>query len=280
MDYTGQDEVSLGIGNLWSSSDAERRRGLDRMLLLGARSVDRLIGLLSELVHDQRPRFPIDKEQEGATVLRDFPAALRNYSKDPSHYRGLTNRLSALAINSRLMEDVVYLLGELKAEPAVPILIEILNKHSGLPGLGGPEKSALCRIGVAAVPQLIESLDESKIRAFGFDSVVYGYRVQIDLSENKNADPEDPESDDEEDSVEADEKVRINRWINRVRQRVVFILGEIGDLGSLAALEKLLRGTKDEDLIERIQDAINKIQERNHFDHTGRRSIRKSSFLR
>jgi hypothetical protein len=250
------------------------------MLLLGARSVERLTGLLSELVHDQRPRFPIDKEQEGATVLRDFPAALRNYSKDPSHYKSLTNRLSALAINSRLMGDVVYLLGELKAESAAPILIEILNKYSGFNGLGGPEKSALCRIGVAAVPQLIESLDESKIRAFGFESVVYGCRVRIDTSENENADPEDPESDDEKDSVEADEMVRINRRINLVRQRIVWVLGEIGEPGPLPALEKLLRGTKDEDLIEGIRDAISKIQKSNHLDHAVRRVIRKSPFLR
>ena len=169
-----------------------------------------------------------------------------------------SERLAAVAINARLMTDIVQLLGELRAEQAIPILIEIMNKHDGIGGLGGgSETNALCNIGEAAVPELIKNLEESNIRAYGFDRVFYGYCLIVEAAEGEASDTDEDEDDDEdEDSRETYE----NLQISLIRQRVVWVLGEIGSARSLPALHKLVDATEDAFLRGRIKEALGKIQ--------------------
>src|SRR5712692_9741842 len=125
--------ASLAVRKLWSAIDEERQEGIDDIHRFGGASVEPLISLLKDLLHDPKARFPIGKEKEGAKVLRDYVRGPRNFD--------LGMRLGSLVINSRLMSDSVRLLGDLRAEKAVPVLVEIMNKN--LHGNTAPEIYAL-----------------------------------------------------------------------------------------------------------------------------------------
>lgn len=259
---TDPDQMSAVIKKLWSSSDRERSEGIEQIRRSGQRAIEPMVLLLSELVHNQEPRYAIGREEEGARALQEYVLAVGRYLRDDgityADIKPFGDRLSALAINSRLMADVVHLLGELRAQPAVPILIEILNKRSGSGGLGAPENDALCRIGEAAVPALIKDLDESTIRAYGFGPVQYGYLVVAEAAHNAASETDglDHQSEDDENLDREGE----DRQIDLIRERVVWVLGEIGDPRSLPALQNLAKSTKNETLISRLNEAITKIK--------------------
>lgn len=234
---SNQDQGAIAIKRLSSSTERDRSEGIERIQQLGRAAIEPLVSLLSDLVHNQRPRFPVDKTEEGARALREYVMAVRASSKGTGvsydEIKVASERLAAVAINARLMTDIVQLLGELRAEQAIPILIEIMNKHYGIGGLGGSEKYALCHIGEAAVPDLIKDLEESNIRAYGFDRVIYGYSLVVEPAEDEASDTDEEENEDLSETYE-------RRQIGVIRQRVVWVLGEIGSARSLPALHKLL----------------------------------------
>jgi hypothetical protein len=130
------------------------------------------------------------------------------------------------------MTDVVYLLGELKAEQAISLLMAMVNRHWESNHLGlefrTPEAAALLRIGAAAGPLLVKNLDEATIRGFGFEPLVYGWRVVVE-EEQEDYDEQDP-----------DDELDRQTHIGNVRLRVAMILGDIGDTRALPHLGKLL----------------------------------------
>lgn len=269
---SNQEQIEAAVRKLWSSSDAERKSGIKQVMQIGAAAVEPLVALLSDLAHDQRPRFPVGKEAEGDRALQEYIEAERQFENvisDHSVVEDWRKRLSEIAINSRLMTDVVYLLGELKAESAIPILIEIANRHWEVGPAGydltPPETKALCRIGKAAVPQLIRSLDETSIRAHGFEPVTFGWWL-----------PDEPE--DEEDTGEDIERKRSEESkIGLVRHRIISVLAEIGDVRAVPALRSLQKAIEghtgkdslvygiDDSVKHSIEDAINKIQRTGHY---------------
>jgi hypothetical protein len=232
-----QSQIDRAIQKLWSPSDAVRKEGLDELLRLGPASIDKLTSLFADLIHDQRPRFMPGKEQQGAKAFEEYIESARLlYSQggDVAKVRAAKERVTALTLNARLMTDVVRLLGELKAEQAIPLLMDMVNRQFEITHLGlkidTPETAALERIGAAAIPRLIENLNEATIRAYGFEPLAHGWRVVVDQ-----------EDDNEPDSVE---ELRHETYIGYVRLRVAVVLGDIGDTRSLPYLEKLLAQIK------------------------------------
>lgn len=211
---------------------------MDELLRIGAGSIEKLTSFLAELIHDQRPRFSPGKEQEGERALDEYLRSVRTFYKEGVDYaetKPAKDRLTALTINSRLMTDVINLLAELKAQQAVPLLMELVNRHWEINQLGlvinTPETAALVRIGAASVPTLVKNLDEVTIRAYGFEPVVYGWRVEEEEEEN----PLEPDPDEELDR---------QTHIGNVRLRVAVVLGDIGDTRALSYLERLLAEIK------------------------------------
>src|SRR6476620_33394 len=91
-----QPSVNDAIKQLWSPIDSERRNGIQRIQEIGAPAIEPLVELLSDLVHEQRPRFPTGKEEEGELALQMY---LKNAGSAE-----LAEELGRLAINQRLME--------------------------------------------------------------------------------------------------------------------------------------------------------------------------------
>lgn len=229
-----QSEVNTAIKKLWSPNESERSDGVNELLLIGPVSVYKLTSLLAELINDQRPRFVPGTEQEGEQTLQKYlRSARRLYSEggDYAETRAAKDRLTTLTLNSRLMTDVVRLLGDLKGEQAIPLLMEMVNRNWECTHLGvqfcTPETAALERIGAASVPHLVRNLNEATIRAYGFEPLVHGWRVAVD----DEADDDEPDPDEERDR---------QCHVGNVRFRVAVVLGDIGDTRAAPYLEELL----------------------------------------
>jgi hypothetical protein len=229
-------QIDIAIKKLWSPNETERADGVNELLRIGHASIEKLTSLLGELIHDQRPRFAPSREQEGESALQEYLRCARTFYSggggDYAETRAAKDLLTALTINSTLMIQIVQLLGKLKAQQSIPLLMEMVNRHwedSHLgPEINTPETVALERIGAESVPRLAENLNEATIRAYGFEPLVYGWRVVVE---------EDDEPDPEE---ELDHQIHIGY----VRLRVAAVLGDIGDTRALPYLEKLLREIK------------------------------------
>jgi len=270
MTQSPDHQVAAAMNALWSYSESERSKAIDHLLQLGQESVRPLISLLQDLLYYRHPRFAKGKEAEGAAYLQEYLNESGWFSGQPSrenidrfrdHSRRATERLSKLVINSRLITDAIYLLGDIKSPEAIPVLLEILNnrRNSAYAGfdVGGPESEALCCIGKAAIPFLIENLKEPCIRAYGLYGTFIGCCI-----ESESAEDNDDDDDDDEDVAEREEFER--RVISRIRQRIVYALGEIGDPQALGALTELQEQSKDESIDAKslsylISDAMNKI---------------------
>jgi hypothetical protein len=115
--------------------------------------------------------------------------------------------------------------------------MEMVNRHWEGSYLGleflTPETAALERIGAVSVPRLIENLNEATIRAYGFERLVYGWRVVVE--EEDQGDDDEPDS-----NEELDHQIHIGN----VRLRVTAVLGDIGDTRALPYLEGLLAQIK------------------------------------
>ena len=239
-----QNAVQAAVKLLWSSRDDERRHGVQLIRQIGTPAIDSIVVLLTDLVHDQRPRFATGEEQEGANALSD-------YLKSPERAE-FAERVGRLAINQRLMKDCVALLSDFAAVDGVPILIEIMNRNPI--SLISPEVTALRRIGSRAVPELVKDLEEDYIRKGGFEVLKYGWRVhwtELDRDVTLSDSGTLPQA-----SQNASDTLKILR----IRQKVVWLLGEIGDELAIPPLQHLLAQTQNRSLISMTEAAITQIQ--------------------
>jgi hypothetical protein len=264
-----QQHLDAAVEQLWSSNDSERNAGVERILEIGSSASDLLLETLVSLTQDQYPRFPKGKEEDGKRAVEEYLWAEREFEEDDNavDYQVVIakkNAVSKLAMNARVMRDVVDLLGQLRAEASIPILIKIANRHWAI-GITGPEirsseTEALTRIGKAAIPSLIKNLDETSIRCSGFEPIVYGWRIPT-------------EYDDDDDDGE--ESIRYKIYL--IRLRTLSILSEIGVSDAVQPLEKFLENIKQgpqsptptywthDSLIRTIEVAISKIQKTGRF---------------
>src|SRR5215510_2190091 len=148
-------DAAMAVQGLWSPDEGQRERAKSEISLGGPAVEAELIRTLSELVEDQRPRYPTGKDAEGEAILYATFRGEQPSSEPPDDY----------IINRRLMLDIIDILGRLKSEAAIPLLIRILEQRE-MDSLCpvhrvwavGPEMKALSRIGRPAVPALIAAL--------------------------------------------------------------------------------------------------------------------------
>lgn len=264
MEQGSNERQISAIRKLWGIGDIERKDGVAQLQALGLAAGEALVNLLEELVSDPRPRFPTGMERDGAEAVENYELAVQAHRDNESSklvkIRSSQKRIALLAINSRLMRDSVHVLGKLKESRAVPVLLKIMNRRWSPVSSGndvrGPESEALCEIGEAAVPELIHDLEETTIRSYGFERVVYGWSLTPKSECENSHDAEEEEQD------ESSDEDQVSCYIELARLRAVWVLGQIGDPRSVPALEHLMEQGIKPLLASAISDALTKIESR------------------
>jgi hypothetical protein len=249
--------VAEAIEKLWSADDEERLLGKNELLCLGDQSVNRLVALLENLVRNPSPCFSKGNEEKGNEAIEGLQRIFRTESdlvgalQQSEPYRQL---IKILAINSRLIGDIVGLLGNTRSEKAVPVLIEIMVSERTMSNASTnpiyPEMEALCRIGNVAVPKLIEVLENAKQRAAN-NSAYPSFMLEIDRP--KSPEPV-AELEDQDDSAD------IGFEANIIIRRASKVLGSIKDARALPALERALDSIDIGYARGAIEDAIDSIR--------------------
>lgn len=207
QDTFNRKQVSEYIELLKSSDEVKRQEGKEKLLLLGSSSIGLLVSLLGELSADPfRPWFVSGREREGIEAWERRQKA--DDSGNVAEARAASELIAQLEISGRLKNDVMELLGQLRAEEAVPILIRLMEERpvDNLWEKMRYDMKALVAIGSAAVPQLIESIKNAKDTAKRNWQPIPAYRIQV---------------------------------------RAAIVLGMIGDERALPVLEELLRQEND-----------------------------------
>jgi hypothetical protein len=267
------EEVNQAIDKLWSASDSERQEGKDALLRFGQRSVDPLLTLLADLMESQHPRFPRGKEADGHRALRRAQelSATREGLAGAMRLSEDFKPVSDLSINSRLFLDITELLGNLGAESAIPLLVGILEREpAGFSLTSAPhmraEMIALYKIGPAAVPALIESVESADTREYAGK-----YPTTLDLSpipEQSDLEESDAgdEASEEDLDFEFDEAEPEGYWsIESIRSvaRAAMMLGVIGDIRALPVLKKALSQKECARVRHYIEQAMRSIERKN-----------------
>ncbi|MEK6301669.1 MAG: hypothetical protein AABO41_13245 [Acidobacteriota bacterium] len=204
------DPVGEAITQLRSRDSIAREAAKETLLKHGSEAVRALIAALQELSVDLKPHFDLGNEAEGAEDLR-------RYEELPVPERSPSEVLS-IDITWRLKQDMIELLGRLRDEAAVPILIELTQQelHTGQNEYLRPPMKALVQIGEPGVPRIIEAIESVRSTvAAAFSTccpnVTEAQRRAI---------------------LESQEEILISR--------LAIVLGEIRDRRALPALEKLV----------------------------------------
>jgi HEAT repeat protein len=131
-------EPALAVKRLWSPDKAVREAAEQELIHLGPRAITPLLGAL-EFVANHIDRLTL--------VLQDA---------EPQEAERLNADAAAM---QWLPDDVCGLLGRLRAEAAIPLLIRIMEERweNDLMDKWSPERQALVEIGAPPVPAIIES---------------------------------------------------------------------------------------------------------------------------
>jgi HEAT repeat protein len=255
------EQVRFGLQKLYSGDDPERHRARSEILALREASIEPLCFLLSDLLTNPYPRFPTGSEDEAAKALAIY-STMTPENSSPEEWDNRTEVARRFFINSRLIQDVVLLLGELKAEQAAPLLVKIMesrNLWSGPDGFGG-EMIALCRIGESAIPYLVTAIREARTTARRQEDVNLSFVVDDQLNARAEEGTEPARITTSEELEEEQEEIEVR--LHKIQIRAVMVLGEIGDRRVLPFLENLKIETRDESLIHDICAAIRAIETR------------------
>jgi ABC-type transporter Mla MlaB component len=211
-------KVELAVKKLWSADTAEERAAMEALVHLGSGSVPQLVNVLEDVTNDPTsPHFATGKEKEGSEAFELY------YSKPFGPKPGVSaGQLAELEISWRLKRDILEILGRLRAEEAVPLLIRIMERRAIYSAIErmSPEMNTLAQIGTAAVPQLIEAIETASQR-----SASVGF-----------ADP----------SLTEEEKTSLRSIETfKIQVRAALTLGEIGDARALPILRRLMEESND-----------------------------------
>jgi HEAT repeat protein len=229
--------VTEAIEKLWSADNEERLLGKNELRCLGDQSAGPLVALLENLVRNPFPLFSKGNEEKGKEAIEGLRRVFRTASDLVGAHQQIelySQLIKRLAINSRLLGDIIELLGNARSEAAVPVLIEIMVSERGMNNFSTnpmyPEMEALCRIGNVAVPKLIEVLENAKQRAAN-NSAYPSFMIEIDMPKLPEpvAEPEDK-----------DDSADISFEANIIIRRAAKVLGTINDSRALPSLEKVL----------------------------------------
>ena len=222
-------EVNTLVKELWSPDDLVRQAAKAGLGKIGPEAAPYLISLLSDLVdYIDDPHFATGKEQEGET-----------YWRNPVGHVDFFNQFE---ITGRLALDCTGLLGDMRSEEAVPIIVRLMeqDKMFGAYESRAPEAQALVKIGEPAVLPLIDALSSAPSIA-----------ASICADRNQRL---------------PDNVCSSERLADRIRLRAAGALGAIGDARALPALARILEpgGPPHNKAIDTIvETAIRRIRSHN-----------------
>ncbi len=164
-DVVQSDPVQSVIGQLSAADPDDRRTAKEKIIQIGAPAIQPLIAFLTDLMRDPHNRYANGTTETDFIDARE--RAERIQPSDAGRQAAAARQLSTMLINQRLKEDVCELLGRLRAESAVAVLIEAMESW---PGGDSWENSnaameALQEIGAPAVPGIIEAVESAEQRA-------------------------------------------------------------------------------------------------------------------
>jgi len=228
-----KEKVERAIKKLWSADNSLRLQGREEILRIGSDAAQPLSNLLMELLRNRRPRFSTETEQEGRRALEGLLDRIRAL-EEPAETDPQLLTVSRLAVNSRLISDLISLLGELKAPEGVPILIRIMERRTPSGPPTGPELQALVKIGSPAIPFLVNSINTAEVtasRVVHQGPILFGYLVSPDEDDFIDQDDEEGTS---SNALNAEEKWELERWTLNIREAALRVLMEIGDKSVLS----------------------------------------------
>lgn len=229
-------QADSAIRRLWSADDSERKAGKEELIRLGPRAITPLIELLQKTKRPSVAYYATGKEKEAERISRHLNRASKIGNR--KEIEETSKQLANIEITSRLRNDAIELLGKLRAEQAIPELIELIvqePKTNLSREYWRPEMKALVDIGSPAVASLLESIESARAKVM---------TAQLHKGLSKKLWQELVESD-----------------TCKIQIRAVMVLGEIRQVQALPVLHKLLETARDRLLKYYTNEAINKIQE-------------------
>lgn len=231
-----EQRIAQAIKGLWAAEEIEREAAKLSIIRLGQRAVPSLMAVLRDLQHDPTPRYAPGREEEATRTDAEYRSLLAaGRTREAS---AALEQLMNLRVNWRLKRDVCELLGRLKAEEAISILIEAMEDEDSIGSweITSPPMHALIEMGGAAVPRLLEAMETAEARVF-----------------TRQSSSEPPLSE--------EARTRIARIeLFQIQARSSIVLGQIGDARALPVLERVLGSTNDSVLIPYLRGAIAKIR--------------------
>ncbi len=128
-DVVQSDPVQSVIGQLSAADPDDRRTAKERIIQIGAPAIQPLIAFLTDLMRDPHNRYANGTTETDFIDARE--RAERIQPSDAGRQAAAARQLSTMLINQRLKEDVCELLGRLRAESAVAVLIEAMESWPG-----------------------------------------------------------------------------------------------------------------------------------------------------
>lgn len=226
--------VALAIKKLWSAEESERQSAKNALVQTGPEAVRPLMALLEDLIRHPGIRYAEGKNERDFVKLKE---RIDRIPPDLLQERAETMKsLSNVAIGWRLKSDSCELLGRLRAEEAIPILIEAMEDEDSIDSWESMNSAmlALVEIGSAAVPEIIRSIETANERAaatpFPEGEHPSDFFVKTETAKNQ--------------------------------ARAAMVLGEIGDVQALPVLEELRRSTDNGFLRPYVDRAIKTIKQK------------------
>jgi HEAT repeat protein len=177
QDYSFDDPVNLAIERLWTSDEKLRKKAKRDLIRLGSSSIRPLLTLLEDINTNPQPRFEKGKELEGWEYIERYNSLPRD-KQDFDEY-------DRIDISKRLKGDAIELLGKLKAQEAIPILIAMLRERIYISpkDIVYPESKALIEIGAISVPELVDAMERAEKKAGDRQESIMCSRIAFVLGE-------------------------------------------------------------------------------------------------
>jgi HEAT repeat protein len=266
-------ELNSAIAKLWSPDERQRQAAKRDIVQFGSQAIDPLIAALEDLVRNRYPRFATGNEKEGSEALHHLAGLIERIPPLENPFaegRQYSEQLRNIEIGGRLLWDIIQLLGSLRAEKAIPLLIEIMESDRPMHAWEStyPEMEALCQIGAAAVPSLIEAIESANQRAEDADWYPTGYIIETHSANTEDdlaaecSDPDEPDEAVDAELSEEPTEAGFSWEAKRIIARTAKVLGEIGDPRARPILERVLHSNDIEYVRRYIEGALEKIGQR------------------
>jgi HEAT repeat protein len=263
---TPNSKIEQLVEKLRSSNRSVREQTKIYLTLSGSKAIAPLLDLLLDLAINRHPRFQIGEEEKGEAMVAKYCEIMKQEGIYSNKLDALSDKLDDLAINDRLARDIIFLLGKLKAEAAVPLLIKRME-YLAISGYGNyytEEKIALESIGSSAIPYLIKSITEaeSRVRAEAIEDLPFNYWIsweQVDQEQFESISSSDSENDlDPDEFARAESDFQMEK--DFIQFSALIVLRMMKARQAIPDLEKILSTTTDKHLIYQIEEAITRIK--------------------